>query len=93
MELLIRLVNYLIILFTVAIFARAILSFVPLVMRPPYPAFLEAISRVVFQITEPVMAPVRRMLPSIGGLDLSPMVVIIVLWLIRTGLNTVLNNL
>ena len=88
MELLIRLVNYFIILFTVAIFARAILSFVPLVVRPPYPAFLEAITRVVFQITEPVLAPVRRMLPSFGGMDFSPMLVIIVLWLIRRLLNT-----
>ncbi len=89
MELLKQLVNYFILLFTVAIFARALLSFVPLFMRPPYPAFLEAISRVVFQITEPVMAPVRRMLPSIGGLDLSPMVVIVVLWLIRTVINRI----
>ena len=88
MELLIRLVNYVIILFTVAIFARAILSFVPLVMRPPYPAFLEAITRVVFQITEPVIGPVRRMLPSLGGLDFSPIVVVIVLLLIRRVINT-----
>ena len=88
MELLITLVNYFIILFTVAIFVRAILSFVPLVMRPPYPAFLEVISRVVFQITEPIMAPVRRMLPSIGGLDISPMVVIVVLWFIRAFINS-----
>ena len=88
MELLIRLVNYFIILLTVAIFARAILSFVPLVVRPPYPAFLEAITRVVFQITEPVLVPVRRMLPSFGGMDFSPMLVIIVLWLIRRLLNT-----
>ena len=88
MELLIRLANYFIILLTVAIFARAILSFVPLVVRPPYPAFLEAITRVVFQITEPVLAPVRRMLPSFGGMDFSPMLVIIVLWLIRRLLNT-----
>ena len=82
MELLKDLVNYFIILFTVAIFVRAILSFVPLLMRPPYPPFLEVISRVVFQVTEPVIAPVRRMLPTFGGLDLSPMVVIIVLLLI-----------
>ena len=86
MELIVRLVNYLIILLTVAIFARAILSFVPLVMKPPYPAFLETLNRVVNQITEPVLAPVRRMLPSFGGLDLSPMVVVVVLWFIRAVL-------
>ena len=83
MELLYRLVNYLVILFTVALLARAVLSFLPLLMRPPYPALISSIDRVVNQITEPVLAPVRRMLPSIGGLDLSPMVVIIVLMFIR----------
>ena len=88
MDLLIRLVNYFIYLFIAAIFARALLSFVPMVMKPPYPAFLEAISRFVFQVTEPVMAPIRRMLPSFGGLDFSPMVVIIVLWLIRSVINS-----
>ena len=88
MELLIRIINYFIFLFIGAIFARAILSFVPMFMRPPYPAFLETISRFVFQITEPVMAPVRRMLPAFGGLDFSPMVVIIVLWLIREVINS-----
>ena len=87
MELLIRLVNYFIYLFIAAMFVRAVLSFVPLFMRPPYPAFLEAVSRVVFQVTEPVMAPIRRMLPSLGGLDFSPMVIIIVLWLIREVIN------
>ena len=87
MELIIRLVNYLIILLTVAIFARAILSFLPMVMRPPYPAFVVALIRVVNQITEPVLAPVRRMLSSFGGLDLSPMVVIVVLWFIRAVLD------
>ncbi len=87
MDLLIRLVIGFTYLFTAAVFARAILSFLPSVMRPPYPAFLVTISRVVTQITEPVLAPVRQVLPSIGGLDLSPMVVIIVLWVIRTGLS------
>jgi YggT family protein len=87
-ELIIRLVNYLIILFTVAIFARALLSFLPIVMKPPYPAILESVNRVVNQITEPVLAPVRRMLPSFGGLDLSPMVVIVVLWFIRSVLSS-----
>jgi YggT family protein len=85
-DIIIRLVNYIIILLTVAIFARAVLSLLPLVLKPPYPAFLESLNRVVNQITEPVLAPVRRFLPSFGGLDLSPMVVIIVLWFIRAVL-------
>lgn len=83
MELLVRLINYLIILFTAAIVVRAIISFLPYFTRPPYHPLVVSVDRVVTQITEPVLAPVRRMLPSFGGLDFSPMVVIIVLMIIR----------
>ena len=79
-------INYAIILFTLAIFVKVIMSFVVYFVRPPYPPLLVSIDRVVNQITEPVLAPVRRMLPSFGGLDFSPMVVIIVLMLIRAVL-------
>jgi len=48
-----------------------------------------SIDRVVNQITEPVLAPIRRMLPSFGALDLSPMVVIIVLLFIRQALASI----
>ena len=37
----------------------------------------------LWQITEPVMAPVRRMLPALGGLDFSPIVVFILIQLIE----------
>jgi YggT family protein len=79
-----QIINYLIILFILAIFVRVILSFVIYFVKPPYPPLLVTIDRVANQITEPVMAPVRRMLPSFGGLDFSPMVVIIVLLLIQS---------
>jgi YggT family protein len=32
---------------------------------------------VIYQVTEPIMAPVRKIIPPIGGLDLSPVVLII----------------
>ncbi len=82
-----QIINYIIILFIMAVFVRVILSFVIYFVKPPYPPLLVSIDRVANQITEPVMAPVRRMLPSFGGLDLSPMVVIIVLTLIQSLLN------
>ena len=40
------------------------------------------LSRFLYQATEPILAPVRRVLPSMGMLDLSPMIVIIVLTVI-----------
>lgn len=67
------LVAQLLSLFTLAIFARAILSFFPI--RPGSP--IAPVSQFLYRITEPVLAPVRRVLPPMGGLDLSPLVVIL----------------
>ena len=86
MELLALLISWVITFFTVAIVVRAIISFLPYFMRPPYHPLVVSIDRVVTQITEPVLAPVRRMLPSFGGLDFSPMVVIIVLIIIQQAI-------
>ncbi len=36
-------------------------------------------AELVWQITEPLMAPVRRVMPDLGGLDLSPIVVFLVI--------------
>jgi len=35
------------------------------------------------RITEPALAPIRRVLPNLGGLDLSPVVVILILFFIK----------
>ena len=42
--------------------------------------------RLVYQITEPVMAPVRSLLPAMGGLDFSPIVVFIVINVLQISL-------
>jgi YggT family protein len=39
----------------------------------PYPN--NSVYRFVFQLTEPILAPVRHRLPPMGGMDLSPLVV------------------
>lgn len=57
---------------TWAILIRILLSWVR--MDPYHP-----IVRILDQITEPVLAPARRIIPPIGGLDFSPVIVIIVL--------------
>ena len=41
----------------------------------------------VFQITEPILAPIRRVLPAMGMLDLSPMVALLLLSLLKALLN------
>ncbi|MER2604618.1 MAG: YggT family protein [Siculibacillus sp.] len=42
-----------------------------------------AIGDVLYRLTEPVLAPIRRFLPNLGGLDLSPIVVFFAIFLVR----------
>lgn len=42
-----------------------------------------AITRFLVEITEPILAPVRRLIPSVGGLDLSPMIVLFGLFFLQ----------
>jgi len=41
--------------------------------------FVYMVGDFLYRITEPVMRPIRRILPSLGGIDLSPMVVLLLL--------------
>ena len=43
------------------------------------PRFEGPVARVLYETTEPVLAPIRRVLPSTGMIDLSPLVLILVL--------------
>ena len=57
-----------------AILARAVLSWLPVSRTNPF-------ARIVHQITDPLIEPVRRYMPRTGMIDFSPMIVIIVLYL------------
>jgi YggT family protein len=37
----------------------------------------------LYRVTEPVFRPVRNFLPSLGGIDFSPLVVLLVIYVIR----------
>lgn len=47
------------------------------------PGFTSAIGKILFDITEPIVAPVRQVLPSTGMLDLSIMVTLLLLVILR----------
>ncbi len=73
-------------LFTMAIFLRAILSW--LAVPPNNP-----ISEIVTRITEPVLAPLRRYVPKAGMMDLTPLIAILLLqFLIRPLLRSLLGG-
>ena len=41
------------------------------------------IGEVLYRLTEPALRPIRRMLPDFGGVDISPVILLLLLWLIE----------
>ena len=67
-----RLVAALIDLYSLVVLAAVVMSWMR--MDPRHP-----LAKMVYRVTEPVLAPIRRVLPPMGGLDFSPMVLLIAL--------------
>ena len=44
----------------------------------------------VFRLTEPLLAPIRRFVPPTSGIDLSPMILLIGIWILRVVLTQLL---
>lgn len=49
---------------------------------------INMIGRSLYQVTEPIYRPIRAILPTMGGLDLSPLVVLVILFFLQQLLNT-----
>ncbi|HWY66276.1 MAG TPA: YggT family protein [Rhizomicrobium sp.] len=45
--------------------------------------FVRTLLRILLALTEPVFRQVRRVIPPMGGLDLSPIVVFVVIWFLQ----------
>ena len=45
--------------------------------------FVIKVGLFLYRATEPLLRPIRRVLPLIAGVDLSPLVLILLLWLLR----------
>ncbi len=41
------------------------------------------IGRMLYQLTEPALRPIRRFVPNFGGLDISPIILLLVIFLIE----------
>ena len=88
-DLLVTFITYLTWALYAAILARVIVSWLPI---GPDSSFAPIV-RFIYEITEPILAPIRRLLPSMGMFDLSPMIAIIVIILIQSLLLPLLRNL
>src|SRR3977135_2397311 len=45
--------------------------------------FVAMVADFLYRITEPVLRPIRRAMPNLGGLDMSPLIVILLIYLIE----------
>jgi YggT family protein len=70
------LIDFVLLLYIVLILARVVISFVGADSYHP-------IVPLVMQLTEPVLKPVRRVLPAVSGIDFSPMVALLAITLAR----------
>ena len=86
MRLLFSFVNILAQVLNIAILARVLLSWIPLDRN-------NALVRIVYEITEPILGPIRRVLPPLGGLDLSPIVALILIQVVQRVLLTLIMGL
>jgi YggT family protein len=76
-----ELVHWLLTVYLVVLAGRAILSWFP--VRGG--TFLASLNSILFDLTEPVLRPVRRLIPAAGMFDVSFMVVFFVLFLLWTS--------
>jgi YggT family protein len=73
---LLQVVHWLLKLYSLALIARAFLSWFRVSYYHPAVRFL-------IQITEPILAPLRRYIPPQGGLDFTPVVALLIIWIVE----------
>lgn len=81
---LVQLIGLMANLLTILIFIWVILSWI----MPPYNPVREALDRIV----EPMLAPIRRVIPIAGMMDFSPMILMILIELVARVLVNVLRS-
>jgi YggT family protein len=80
MGILVLTIDFILRALTFLIFARVILSWIRV---SPYHPTWGSIIRFIYQTTDPIMEPVRRAIPPMGGLDWSPLIVLLGLSFLR----------
>jgi YggT family protein len=76
------------IVYTLVILAYVLTSW----LRLPYSPWLNRIQRFLYDVSEPYLRLFRRLLPSMGPIDFSPLVAVIVLGLISTVVMRILDQ-
>lgn len=84
-------ISYVITLYVYIIIAGAIMSWlIAFNVINPYNQFVRSLWQGLNALTEPVLRPIRRLLPDLGGIDISPLVLILICFFFQS---VVLTNL
>jgi YggT family protein len=89
---LVSIINTIIEIFSILILVEVIASWV-MIANVRLPDVVVRALQVVSQITAIVLNPIRRVVPSIGGLDLSPIIALLLLDVLRRLLVSVVMNM
>jgi len=82
-------IDVFIFVYTLIILAYIITSWI----RLPYSPWLNRIQRFLYDVCEPYLRLFRRILPSFGPLDLSPVVAVLFLYLVRAVIDSILDRI
>ncbi|MGE0093381.1 MAG: YggT family protein [Alphaproteobacteria bacterium] len=48
-----------------------------------YNRFVFSVNDFLYKITEPALRPIRRIVPNLGGVDISPVILILIIWFLQ----------
>ena len=72
-------------LYTWVIIASAVMSWlVAFNVVNPRNQFVATVGETLYRLTEPALRPIRRFLPNLGGIDISPIVLLLLLFFVRS---------
>ena len=83
----VELFNFISLLLTLYIYilvAAAVMSWlIAFNVVNPRNQFVAMVGEFLYRVTEPVLRPIRNRLPNMGGIDISPLIVIVIIWFIQ----------
>ncbi|MCB2202757.1 YggT family protein [bacterium] len=85
MSIAITIINAIVNVFTIFIVVYSAVSFI----LSPYHPVRETMARVI----EPLIAPIRRVVPPVGGLDFSPLILMVLVQVVGSILAAILRSL
>ena len=78
-------ISYLITLYVYIIIAGAVMSWLMAFnVINPYNQFVRSLWQGLNALTEPLLRPIRRLLPDLGGIDISPLILILICFFIQS---------